>query len=287
MEGENKALRKQCNEYVEETRQLRERSTSFLKSEHPPSENEYLTRTIENMKQDYDRLKERCQLVEEESETYWRRAEENKRKYDETFQKMRNLKNSFSEERQMLEREKEQVVIENSWLNEELCKAMSEAAAQPKRTIFSSRMNSLEQQAVELQQQVDASQKQQAHLRKRILELQLRGDLESEVELLRKVQYEVKEKYEAEIAELKQKMKEEKAALEGDLPVAYDKMQKCTSSSKKQLFVFAEELLSMIVHSDSTASTNAHSYESGNVRILTKFHLSLYIFIIIGHHKTE
>ena len=274
MEGENKVLRKQCNEYVEETRQLREQSTSFLKSEHPP-ENEYLVRTIENMKQDYDRLKERCQLVEEESETHWRRAEENKRKYDETFQRMRNQKNSFSEERQMLERERERVVIENSWLNEQLRKAKSEAAAQPKRTIFSSRMNSLEQQAVELQQQVDASQKQQAHLRKRILELQLRGDLESEVELLQKVQYEVKEKYEAEIAELKQKMKEEKAALEGNLPVAYD-MQKCTSSSKKQLFAFAEELLTMIVHSDSAASTNAHSYKSGNVRILTKFH-----FVII------
>ena len=131
MEAENKVLRKQCNEYVEETRQLRERSTSFFKSEHPSSENEYLTRTIENMKRDYDRLKERCQLVEEESEKHWRRAEENKRKYDQTFQKMRNLKNSFSEERQMLEREKERVVIENSWLNEELRKAKSEAAAQP------------------------------------------------------------------------------------------------------------------------------------------------------------
>ena len=131
MEGENKVLRKQCSEYVEETRQLRERSTSFFKSEHPSSENEYLTRTIENMKRDYDRLKERCQLVEEESEKHWRRAEENKRKYDETFQKMRNQKKSFSEERQMLEREKERVVIENSWLNEELRKAKSEAAAQP------------------------------------------------------------------------------------------------------------------------------------------------------------
>ena len=136
MEGENKVLRKQCNEYVEETRQLRERSTSFFKSEHPSSEYEYLTRTIENMKRDYDRLRERFQHVEEESETHWRRAEENKRKYDEAFQKMRNLKNSFSEERQMLEREKERVVIENHWLNEELDKAKSRAA-QPKRAIFS------------------------------------------------------------------------------------------------------------------------------------------------------
>ena len=137
MEGENKVLRKQCNEYVEETRQLRERSTSFFKSEHPSSEYEYLTRTIENMKRDYDRLRERFQHVEEESETHWRRAEENKRKYDKTFQKMRNQENSFSEERQMLEREKEQLVIKNHWLNEELCKAKSEAAAQPKRAIFS------------------------------------------------------------------------------------------------------------------------------------------------------
>ena len=132
MEGENKVLRKQCDEYIEETRQLRERSTSFFKSEHPSSENEYLTRTIGNMKRDYDRLRERFQYVEEESETHWRRAEENKRKYDETFQKMRNLKISFSEERQMLERDKERVVIENSWLNEELRMAKSEAAAQPK-----------------------------------------------------------------------------------------------------------------------------------------------------------
>ena len=96
----------------------------------------YLVQTIANIKRDYDRLRERFQYVEEESETHWRRAEENKRKYDEAFQKMRNLKNSFSEERQMLEREKEQVVIENHWLNEELDKAKSRAA-QPKRAIFS------------------------------------------------------------------------------------------------------------------------------------------------------
>ena len=131
MEGENKVLRKQCNEYVEETRQLRERSTSFFKSEHPSSENEYLTRTIENMKRDYDRLRERFQYVEEESETHLMRAKENKRKYDETFQKMRNQKNSFAEEIEKLETEKERVVFENSWLNEQLRKAKSEAAAQP------------------------------------------------------------------------------------------------------------------------------------------------------------
>ena len=131
LEGENKVLRKQCNEYVEETRQLRERSTSFFKSEHPPSENEYLTRTIANMKRDYDRLRERFQHVEEESETYLRRVKENKRKYDETLQKMRNQKKSFAEEREKLETEKERVVIENSWLNEQLRKAKSEAAAQP------------------------------------------------------------------------------------------------------------------------------------------------------------
>ena len=136
LKGENKVLRKQCNEYVEETRQLRERSSSFLKSEHPSSKDEYFTRTIANMKRDYDRLKERCQLVEEESETYLMRAKESKRKYDETFQKMRSIKISFSEEMQMLEREKERVVIENHWLNEELDKAKSRAA-QPKRAIFS------------------------------------------------------------------------------------------------------------------------------------------------------
>ena len=83
------------------------------------------------MKRDYDRLRERFQHVEEESETYLRRVKENKRKYDETLQKMRNQKKSFAEEREKLETEKERVVIENSWLNEQLRKAKSEAAAQP------------------------------------------------------------------------------------------------------------------------------------------------------------
>ena len=132
---------------------------------------------------------------------------------------------------------------------------------------------------------MDMSQKRQVYLRKEleVLEFeycQLRDGLKEEESEAQNVE---KEQYEAEIAELKQKMKEEKAALEGDLCIAYDKMQKYTSSLKKQLFVFAEELLTIVnalrVHSDSASSSNVHSNKSENVRILTKFYLSLCLLL--------
>ena len=132
---------------------------------------------------------------------------------------------------------------------------------------------------------MDMSQKRQIYLRREleILEYeycQLRDGLKEEESDAQNVE---KEKYEAEIAELKQKMKEEKAALEGDLCIAYNKMQKYTSSLKKQLFVFAEELLTIVsalrLHSDSASSSNVHGNKSENVRILTKFYLSLCLLL--------
>lgn len=91
-------------------------------------------------------------------------------------------------------------------------------------------------------------------------------------------QYEEKEQYEAEITELKQKMKKEKAVSEGDLCITCDKMQKYTSSLKKQLnvFAFAKELLTIVsamrAHSDSASLSSAHSNKSENVRILARFY---------------
>ena len=129
------------------------------------------------------------------------------------------------------------------------------------------------------------SQEQQVYLKKEpeILKLeycQLRDGLKEEESEAQNVE---KEQYEAEIAELKQKMKEEKAALEDDLCIAYDKMQKYTSSLKKQLFVFAKELLTIVsalrVHSDGASSSNVHSNKSENVRILTKFYLPLCLLL--------
>ena len=128
LEGENKMLRKKCNEYLRENLQLRERS---VKSERLSSENEYLIRTIACMRRDYDSLVKRYRRMEEENETCWRKAQYYRQLYYETFQKMRRQRST-----RMLEGEQEQLMIENRWPSKELDKGKSRAA-QPKRAIFS------------------------------------------------------------------------------------------------------------------------------------------------------
>ena len=103
LEGENKMLRKKCNEYVRENLQLRERS---VKSERMSSENEYLIRTIACMRRDYDSLVKRYHRMEEENETCWRKTQYYMQLYNETFQKMRRQRRT-----RMLEGEQERAIF--------------------------------------------------------------------------------------------------------------------------------------------------------------------------------